>query len=365
MIKKTSVLVLGFIFFISIIAILLLFLKTNDQPNHQYNSFSRTIVPEAVYSSTTLDVKYNSYYIAGATDNHIYFGNVSAVRHLLAMDTNLADTQHVELLIRGLEGLQFRNVSVMIDSPYYYFADGTIPAIFKGSLENWKANRYSNDNIQFMEFIPISGTSSFVRKIPTGSKVITLGKKTNGPPYLQLAPDLLEKQIDGRFCTDGMIHYDRKLFQLVYVYYYRNQFICTDSSLNMLYRANTIDTVSQAKIKVAKIKSDNTFTMSAPPMTVNKKSSVSNGRLFINSNLLAKNEDKKAFESSSVIDVYDLKGGQYEMSFYIPKFNGYDIREFQVFDDLLIALYDHWVIKYQLNTDTFKVTRKVKGHNNL
>lgn len=348
--KKTyTILLLSSLFLASTLIVFVLFISASDKPNHRFNSFERKFLTEPIHLSGELDVKYNSYYISGSTSNHLYFGNVQAVRHLLVTDSNLKDTSHIELSIDGIEEVKFRSITVKVDSPYFYFSDGTAPAIFKGFMKNWLATRYSQDRESFMDPTPINGASFIVRKMSYPSEEIVLGKKTNSPPYIQLAPDLLEKQIDGKFCTDGMIHYSNELDWLVYVYYYRNQFICADSSLNLIYRGNTIDTVSKAKIKVAKIKSENSHTMAAPPMLVNRKSCVSGIHLFINSNLLAKNEKKETFEKSSVIDVYSLKKGRYLHSFYLPKHNGKKMREFKVFDDLLIVLYDHYILKYQLD----------------
>lgn len=349
--KNTPIIILCSIVFFGVLVVFILYANTSEKTNHQYNSFQRTFLPKTVDLSSTLDVKYNSYYIAGANANHLYFGNVAGSRHLLLTDLNLADTQHVELKIQGLEGLKFRSIRVQVDSPYFYWSDGSVPAIFRGTLMDWQASRYTYDSAYFMDVIPISSSSFLLRTTSRQSKEFVLGKEANNPPYIQLAPNLLEKQIDGKFCVDGMMHYSKHLNWLVYVYFYRNQFICADSSLNLIYRGNTIDTVSQAKIKVEEIKSDRSLTMAAPPIMVNKKSCVSGGQLFINSNLLAKNEKKEIFEQSSVIDVYDLKNGKYLHSFYLPKHNGMKMREFQVFDDLLIVLYDHYIVKYQLNPD--------------
>ena len=65
--------------------------------------------------------------------------------------------------------------------------------------------------------------------------------------------------------------------------------------------------------------------------------------------MLAKNEDEKKFENSSVIDTYNLRDGQYQFSFYLPKHNEKKMREFKVSGDMLIALYDHYVLKYQFD----------------
>lgn len=351
--KKASFLIVFSIFFFSLIIVVILFLYASEKPNHQHASFLRKFILDPIQISEVLDVQYNSYYVAGVTKNHIYFGNISGARHLLVSNSSLTDTQHVEMSIEGIDKLEFRRIRVKVDSPYFYISDGTTPAIFRGSLGSWRADRFMYDSAHFMQSIPINSKSYVIRTTSRTTNSTALGKVTNTPPYVKLAHDLLEKQVDGKFCVDGMMHFNKDMNWLVYVYYYRNQFICADSSLNLLYRGNTIDTVSKAKIKLAEIKSENSITVAAPPMMVNKKSCVSGNNLFVNSNLLAKNEDKKKFESSSVIDVYNLKDGKYQYSFYLPKYNKRKLREFQVLGDTLIALYDHYVLKYQLNPKYF------------
>lgn len=350
---KTTILMLIGVLIFSIGIVVYSFLYNSDKANYQHTSFNRNFLHDAIQLTSQLDIQYNSYYLAGATQENIYFGNVTAPWKMLMTNTMLSDSQHVKLQTEGQDDFTFHSIYVTVDSPYFYLVEGSIPAIFKGNIVDWYGYRHTYGNAPFLESKPINETSFVMRTISSRSKEFTLGKQMNFHPYVKLAPGLLEKQIDGSFCTDGMLHFNKELGMLVYVYYYRNQFICADTSLNLLYRGNTIDTISQAKITVAKIKSDSTITLSSPPLTVNNKSCVSGNWLFINSNILAKNEGVKDFEHSSVIDVYNLKDGQYQFSFYLPEHKGKKVREFKVYDYMLIAMYDHYVLKYQLDPHYF------------
>src|SRR5205814_1160866 len=111
----------------------------------------------------------------------------------------------------------------------------------------------------------------------------------------------------------------------------------------------TIDTTSHARIKVSQIESKNMDTLSAPPVTVNKGGCVSGDYIFINSGLLSNNEEKKGFDRCSVIDVYNLKNGEYRFSFYLPDYDKKKISDFRVFNKTLVAIYDHFLYSYQLN----------------
>ena len=144
------------------------------------------------------------------------------------------------------------------------------------------------------------------------------------------------------------MNFDHVTSQIIYVYNYRNQFLCLDTNLNLLYRSKTIDTVSQANIKVSGISSDNVITMSKPPLIVNKSSFVSNNFLFINSQLMADNDIVNFFKSSSTIDVYSMILKKYLYSFYLRDYDGLKIKDFIVSEKQLIATSGNNILVYKL-----------------
>jgi hypothetical protein len=111
-----------------------------------------------------------------------------------------------------------------------------------------------------------------------------------------------------------------------------------DSSLNIKFRAHTIDTIQTAQIKIGEIETSNQITLSAPPLFVNRQSCAYNSQLFINSRLKSDNETIKAFRENDVIDVYSLTKGQYLRSFYLPLQNSESLREFRVVGNKIILL---------------------------
>jgi hypothetical protein len=362
--KRKTIKILGFLALFGIAIVAMLY-ALSDSITHKHNNFVRLFPPHPVTERAVLDVKYNSYYIAGMTKNHIYFGNITAPFHLLIMNTLSADTQHVHLSVSDIVKPKLGFLKVKIDSPFFYIMDGTSPSLFRGIINNakhaenhWVARRFMYDSIFFTDGVPI-GRSSFVLRTThflNKNKEDALGKESAYPPHFKLAPTLLEKQIDGIFCVDGMLHYNRELKTLVYVYYYRNQYIVIDTNMNLLYRSHTIDTISKAKIKVATVSSKNARTLAAPPLTVNKHSCVFENFLFIQSNLMAKNEEKKVFDMASVIDVYSLKDKSYQFSFYIFNYNRQKLRGFKIVGDKLVAQFGQYVITYDLNPGNFNST---------
>lgn len=352
--KKTIILITGTLI-ASILAIVILYLVT-DHYNHRKNNFIRLFPPHPVLFSKSVDLGYNSFYVAGATTERIYLGNVTAPFYFLTMNYTLTDTQYVSIQIKDLEKLKLQSVILKVDSPYFYLLDGIAPHILSGTLNDMIAAPYMYDSIYFTEPALISHTSLAMRVVTNDTREYLLAKQTNSPPYIKPAPGLLQKQVDGLFCTDGMLHYDRDLAQLIYVYHYRNQFICMDTSLNLLYRGKTIDTISHAQIKVAEIRSDKSITMAAPPLMVNKRSYVYKNWLFIHSNLLANNEDKELFDKASVIDVYDLGNGSYQFSFYLFDEMEKKLTTFTVFNNMLLAIHDRYLVEYNLSKNFFKET---------
>ncbi|SEM22257.1 hypothetical protein SAMN05216436_102278 [bacterium A37T11] len=139
------------------------------------------------------------------------------------------------------------------------------------------------------------------------------------PDRVYFVSGLLRGQQDDFFTTLGSLLVDPMHNKVVYVYLYRNEFMVLDTGLNLQYRARTIDTISQAKIKTA-VLDKNTLTLASPPLMVNEQGVLQWPYLYIHSCILAANEDPDVFDRHRVIDVYDLNDrGRYCFSFYLNK----------------------------------------------
>jgi hypothetical protein len=300
-------------------------------------------IPEKI-----LNLKYNSFYIAGASPSHIYLGNAIAASYLLKMDYSLSDTAHLRLKLAPGTNLSGQ-VTVTVDSPHVYMMEGTQGAILHASLEDLVLRRLPEGRRQFYNASPVSPASFILRLYDSSRSQNVLTKRMLDTVYLQPNTPVLEKQVDGVFCTDGTLHYDPNTAKLVYVYYYRNQFICLDTNLNVQYQGRTIDTVRHARIKVASMVSEGKSTLASPSGVVNRLSCVDGKWIYVNSKLRANNERKAEFDKVSVIDVYSLKDGSYHFSFYLPSVDDTKMRSFRVFNKTLVALYDHYVYTFRLN----------------
>lgn len=362
---KTTILKLILYAIISIATVIYLY-AVSDKLTHKQNSFHRYFPPHPIILDTVTHIKYNSYYFSGydALSNNIYLGNITAPLHLLQVNIDSKDTSHLSIKIDSSALKKYYTKSrISVNPPYFYLLDGVTPKLLRGSISSWNANKFIYDNAYFNQAIPIGPKSLAIRSIDAENHELILGKVTNKPPNVQLAPNLLEKQLDGIFCTDGALLYNTKRSELIYVYYYRNEYLIIDTTMHLIDKRKTIDTNSIAKIKSKAIDAYNSKTMTAPPFLVNKNSYTYNDYLLVHSNLMAKNESPERFKNSTVIDVYNLKTNTYNFSFYINGYKGFKLKRFMITDNHLLAIHHNYLIIYELNQNWFSEMKPLSNQN--
>ncbi len=334
--------------FVGSVALVVLLFVTSEEMIHHRNPFVRRFIPHRINKLYQEDLVYNSYYFAGTGMGKIYLGNYTDPSRITVLDTTLKNRKQYTIQLNNVN-FPFRSIQVKVVPPYFYVLDGTVPCIFKGTIGNWKATLISNRSIHFSAAAIMDNNAIAIRTRDIPNMENTLGSIVFGNPVkVQLAPKLLEKQIDGVFDTDGSLHYSSALQKLVYVYYYRNQFIVSDPQLKLSYRGNTIDTNSVAKLKIAYLPKQGIKQFSAPPFTVNASSLVFKNLLFVHSNLEGKFESQKMWNQASVVDVYDIVENSYQFSFYVYHLNRQKMRSFVVTDSHLFALIDDQIVAYSL-----------------
>jgi hypothetical protein len=330
--------------------LMLLSHKTNERKN----GFVRKFMPLKIFYMHWVNIGYNSFYIAGITNRYVYLGNNNAPLLILMAKDSFFTTKSIFLKKPGVGEIDWQSVRLHVDSPDVYLEEGNSPRVLLtdiGEQTGWK--NYSFHAPRFTKAIPISSNTFILRTydFPLHKNILT--RISLDSPYLKLQRNALRKQIDGFFCTDGQLLFDKSLQKVIYLYYYRNQFVCMDTTLAVLYYGKTIDTNSKAKITVDSAAHQRLKTISTPPLTVNKESCTFNGLLFVRSNLKADNEDKKQFESATVLDVYTLLNGQYHRSLYIPNFRNLEATDFIFSKNRITALYDHYLVTYEINDFSF------------
>lgn len=315
----------------------------------------RFTMPSSLVQKAGLDLKYNSFYLAGAADTSIYLGNVTAPFLMSLTGVSLKKLHQVRMQIPNeVNVLNSQKFRVVVDSPYFYLFNGTTPQILAGTLETLVAEQIVSDQPYFFdEAVPIATMSFVVRSYNNGQKSYELAKRTIDSPYFRFENSLLRKQIDGIFCLDGQLQYSKDLKRVVYHHFYRNEIVIADSNLNLVERGHTIDSFSHANIKVATLGSENRTMLTGTPIQINRKACVFGRFLLVNSNLLARNEDRNMFFRNSVIDVYDLMNLEYRSSFYLPHYRDKPAKEFLLFKGMIVALYGRTLVTYELQSDLF------------
>jgi uncharacterized membrane protein YphA (DoxX/SURF4 family) len=338
---------LSLAFLCSGVVVLLLFLSSEEIMHHQ-NPFIRRYPHHPVTLTNTIDLKYNSYYFAGAGDGKLYLGNYTIPLYILAIDNKLQQQKIRATLDRT--SFSFKSIRMAVHPPFFYIIDGRVPAIFSGRITNWKAKLQEPKSPYFGTAVPIDSSTIVFRGISKTTNNNILGIfKAGDQSKTVMAPELLQKQIDGVFDTDGMLHYSQEMKRMIYLYSYRNEYIIADENGVLDYRGNTIDTVSHAQIKIASLKDNKERTMATPTLTVNANSSVSGHLLFVNSNVPGRYEQNKVWKQASVIDVYDLNKKGYLFSFHIYGIDNKKLRNFLVTQTHVYALIDTKLVIYKIN----------------
>lgn len=341
MLKKS--LVLGLLSIAGILPVLFAVVAeklTFSHPNGFVRKFPAHILGE--YRQMLLEV--NSYYIAGTTDNYIYLANYTAPKHILKVSYDLGDTTHLRLQFVGNLPLSVQSPWIFIRQDKIYFADRLSGYVYEGSLRDLKMRPYPlNDTERFTIFLPFFKSSFITRSFDTSIQQFVLKKYNYHSQGIKglYVPD---KNPDGIFGTDGMLHYSDQDTSFFFVPYYHNQLLKLDTSLRLIEKYKTIDTVSTPSFRIADLKSDRQLVIEGEHALVNKRSYTNRQRLYVQSLLMAENEDPESFKNCSLVDVYSTSDGSYLHSFYIPDLDGKKISSFVVSGKRLIVLYDFTLV---------------------
>jgi len=338
------ILILAICFILGVVLVIFLFFDSSFQQQKR-NSFIRLLPTHQIVPDNIIVLKAGRWYFSGLNRDSIYLGNLYTPVKLLKVDLAIKDT--AECYLRMPNGTKLtRGYFNMVKNGTVYTLDGSQPTLLSGDLTSSILKPVTKPPY-FTQAVHLTGNSFVLRVVQNGENRLVRYRADS--PGFKSSDNLLHKQVDGVFSTDGNLVAEPKSGRIFYVYYYRNQFICADSNLHLLYHGKTIDTNSIAKLKVASIKSQNQTTLAAPPIEVNKRIAVNENWLFVQSGLIADNEIKESLADVSIIDVYAIKDGKYQFSFYLPDFNKKKLTDFMVHGKNLYALFDHYLYKYKLN----------------
>lgn len=311
------------------------------------NNFTRRFMSHPLEDEDAkIDLGFNSYYFAGFDDDHIYLGNTTAPLVLTTLDAALKTKTELKINPENTD-YSFRNVQVKVKAPYYYLYDGDVPVIYRGKLPDRNARIISYNEAFFSQLAVIDSVNFGIRTMLSSDEMYTLGSlHLMDPKRVHLSPDILQKQTDGLFDSDGKLVEDPKSGNLIYTYFYRNQFLVMDSRLRLLRRLKTIDTITHAQVR-AVVLSDGRRKMGAPPLQVNKNMTAIGGVLFNQSNLRGKFEEKAAWKQASVIDCYRTDQQQYIGSFYVSNRGKNKVAHLLATDRYLYIISGNELVRYR------------------
>ncbi|SMC98169.1 hypothetical protein SAMN04488101_107147 [Pedobacter nyackensis] len=352
---KKKVIIISLVLCLSCLSMIVLYIYSNRNSNVK-NGFVRTFSKEKILLKGKAVLVQNSYAIADISPEIITIYNALKPYEITTITTDFKSQNTYKLpfptdkeKLFGLNKLAFIGSSkiLLTGRTAAAYATNANPKSLKTSQLD-RTPFYNSEILNPNSFVFVSKKMEGKAKRKELKRVNWQGK--------ELYSYLPEKQIDGYYCTDGQLSYDTDAKLLTYMFYYRGEFICLDTLLNVVYHAKTIDTVKYAKIKLKHAtqlvngKKINKAVPSTPPNVVNKRICMTADKVYMHSNLKADNETSEDFNNSQVIDVYDLKNGQYTVSFYLPRVDKKSLTAFRVYKNSLIALYHNTLVMFDLNT---------------
>lgn len=358
--KSKTLLKLSILTIFSIIVVLIIFLSSEKQIKRN-NDFIRRYIPHPIEKIGEYDLQSNSCYLAGMDDSIIYLGNYNAPLFLMSINTSLTQTKEFRVAIDSIH-LPYRKVKISVKPPCFYLGDGTIPVLFRGKVNEWNTVVFSYNDAYFTEFVVVDSVNVGIttKSSITQSNAIGLLKKTNDTISVTLNHDVLTKQTNGIFESNGILLWNDKHQQFIYTYYYRNSYQITDKRLSYQSTGKTIDTISRAVLDIAHYAKTNKYKLGGKSIIVNRQSATYGDYLYINSDRLGRYENEGVLRSAGIIDVYDITDNTYAFSFYLYHQPDKKLSEFRIYKDLLIAIVDNKLWLYRLKPEYFKTGSKIK-----
>ncbi|TCC87849.1 hypothetical protein [Pedobacter hiemivivus] len=330
MVKKTMLALL-----ISLSIFTAFYIYSNRNSNLK-TGFNRTFSKRMPLLKSKTILEKEKYSILEVKSDRITLYKKNKPYEMLAINLALQSRATNEVAI--LKNVSFTGlISVAERNNYTFIMSGGASKAYRIGFDKNKVISSKLDSIPFNHAEVISPNSFVYMSKKKVEKISRRAIKKVSWQGQELNMYLPEMQIDGYFCNDGRLRYDPDSKLFVYLFYYRGNFVCLDTNLKMQYQAKTIDTVKKSKIHF--LVKNGMKTHTTPPNLVNKKMSIADGKVYIQSALKADNEKESDFNFQEVIDIYDLKDGKYSVSFYLPRIDRQKLTEFKVYKKQIIALY--------------------------
>lgn len=346
---KRSLFLLGGII-IAVAVFLFVLAYGADMPNSENNGFARKWLANIVsplHQNKTDEPIYN---VCGATATHFFFSGKDPLK-LIETDYRLANKKSIQIPL-PFNSDMLRGWDVFVDSPAVTLGIRNTATILKYNLGDITYNALQLPVPLFSRITRISPQSFALRAFDSSRQRQLFQKINSISGKLLNKNNIISSDADFGYSTDGILNYDQGSNRLVYLLFYRNQFLCMDSNLNLLYTGKTIDTVQSNHVNVvnaskgepvSSLKSAHAIT------TVNADFCFYKDNIFIISGLKSDNETPDSFKNNSAIDVYAIDNGAYKGSFYLPAIDGDKVKHIRIHKNILLALYKDHIATFRLH----------------
>lgn len=340
---------------ISVTLIVLAFLtvfglwKFSNEPNKDNNGFKRTFlgrISAPVYEHSL--PKYVTGFAGLDRDTAYFFTSDPKKITQLYISNGPGKTKELVLDIQIIGKLK-NGWSIQADSLGFALFDGFGKKITLFSKRGVPVSSHKT-NEPFTRAVRYSSTSIAMRKFKPG-----LGDQLMYRYNLTHDTALNENEVteingDAGLITGGYFDCDGKNGCL-YVTRYANHIYLLDTLLNVVKRGHTVDTFSHYTIKTNIQKNGNSgvVTNGSPLRYVNKGIAVSEGKIYIYSDVRADNETMREFAATNVIDVYALPELEYIGSYAFSTEDKERIWSFKVRDGKFYMFFPQKLKIYSLN----------------
>lgn len=357
--KKVSAILLGLLLGCVIIIAILWWVM--DAPNRKQNGFTRRFLTTDLPLIKSAQTDGNLRLLSGISESTIYYSTFKK-GEIAYSDHNLTKFERKEILADTiLLGKLKKSNEIIVDSPSIYLIQGSAKMIAKTDFQRSAPVVYKLQDL-FTRVVPMSENALIVRKFKKGVLDQFLYKYDLKRDTVSNERAATAPSTDGGLMTGGMISYDRATHHGVYVHYYCNKLVLLDSNLNIIKTGATIDTFSHYTIRSNKYQNNGKeiINNAGPTRFVNRASCVSNGILYIYSEVRANNEAIEEFYTNKRIDLYDMSDLQYKGSYRLKGVQQNKIRNILAAGDHLVLLFANQVRVYNIGTNALASNTNIK-----
>lgn len=340
--KKYYMLLVPVVILLSSLSIFLLYVRSEHQLRKN-NNFTRRYIPHAIEGEKRLNINYNSFYFAGQDRENIYLGNTTAPLNLTVVKKDLSSFSKFRIPLDS-KSHQFKSLRVVVNPPVYYIYDGTVPVIYKGSLKQGDSLQTVSSNQMYFDQLNIISENSFLFRSQSSTyKTFVIG--TYQDHKIHLNYDILKTQNPGYIENDGLLISDSDKKNLIYLYYYKNEFVVLSSITDQHSKFKLISFNKGQKTQMVKLPDGSHKIKNVMQQSV-KSATVAGNHLFVNSNAKATHDGIMQWNKASIIDLYKINQQYYAGSFLVPDSVGEKVKEMLIDGEFIYILIGNEIVRY-------------------